>query len=90
MFLELQADLTRLSSRSRHVIAEHSEHTIHQDEPELVVASIRGLVEAGRRGKAPGAQAPDEWTGGARVSVDDGSGGNACEEVVRGSSASEQ
>jgi pimeloyl-ACP methyl ester carboxylesterase len=55
MFLELQADLTRLSSRSRYVIAEHSGHTIHQDEPELVVASIRGLVEAGRRGKAPGA-----------------------------------
>lgn len=90
MFLELQADLARLSSRSRHVIAEHSGHMIHQDEPELVVESIRAVVEAVRRGKAAGAQASDQRTGGARVSADDGSGGNAAEGVVRGSSAPEQ
>ena len=46
MFLELQADLARLSSRSRHIIAQHSGHMIHQDEPELVVTSIREVVEA--------------------------------------------
>ena len=50
MFLELQAELARLSSRSRHVIAHQSGHMIHQDESDLVVASIREVVEAVRRG----------------------------------------
>ena len=53
MFQELQADLARLSSRSKHVIAQHSGHMIHQDEPELVVASIREVVEAVRRSEQP-------------------------------------
>jgi pimeloyl-ACP methyl ester carboxylesterase len=46
----LQADLARLSRNSRHVIAEKSGHAIHRDEPELVIRSIREVVEAVRRG----------------------------------------
>ncbi len=53
MAMELQFDLARLSSQSRHLLAPRSGHMIHQDEPELVVASIRELVEAVRRGKQP-------------------------------------
>ncbi len=56
MAIELQADLARLSSRSRHIIAQHSGHMIHQDEPELVVTSIREVVEAVRRGNPRGHQ----------------------------------
>lgn len=46
MFLRLQADLARLSSRGIHIMATHSGHMIHQDEPDLVVESIRMVVEA--------------------------------------------
>jgi pimeloyl-ACP methyl ester carboxylesterase len=37
-------ELTRLSSRSRHLVAEGSGHWIHLDEPELVVREIRNIV----------------------------------------------
>jgi pimeloyl-ACP methyl ester carboxylesterase len=53
MFLELQAELAALSSRSRHLLAARSGHMIHQDEPELVIASVRELVEAVRHGNQP-------------------------------------
>lgn len=39
----LQRRLTRLSSRSRQVIAHNSGHDVHIDEPELVVDAVRSL-----------------------------------------------
>ena len=44
-----QADLALLSSNSRQVLGAQSGHWIHLDEPELVVAAIRELVEAHRK-----------------------------------------
>lgn len=45
---ELQRDLTGLSTRSVHLIAEKSGHMIPQDEPEIVVEAIRQIVETAR------------------------------------------
>ncbi len=42
----LQGELTALSSRSRHLIAEHSGHAIQLQQPELVVAAISDMVES--------------------------------------------
>jgi pimeloyl-ACP methyl ester carboxylesterase len=44
----LQADLVRLSRNSRQVIATTSGHQIHRDDPPLVIAAIREVVEAVR------------------------------------------
>jgi len=41
--------LARLSSQGRHVIAERSTHWIQFDEPDLVVTTIRAIVERARR-----------------------------------------
>lgn len=41
--------LARLSSQSRHVVAEQSGHWIQFDQPDLVVAAIRDLVDRARR-----------------------------------------
>lgn len=48
---ELQADLTRLVPRAEQVIAARSGHFIQDDEPGLVIAEIRRVVEAARRGE---------------------------------------
>jgi pimeloyl-ACP methyl ester carboxylesterase len=40
--------LARLSSRGRHIVAEKSSHWIHLDEPELVVKSIREILDEAR------------------------------------------
>jgi len=40
----LQADLARLSSRGVRIVAEHSGHNIHVEDPDLVVRSIERLV----------------------------------------------
>ena len=45
MFQELQRDLAQLSTRGKHIIAEHSGHFIQLDEPELVVTAIQQVVE---------------------------------------------
>lgn len=45
-----QVDLARLSRNSRQIIAAQSGHSIHVDDPELVVRSIRDVVDAARRG----------------------------------------
>jgi pimeloyl-ACP methyl ester carboxylesterase len=45
---ELQADLSKLSSNSQLLVADKSGHGIQSDEPELVVAAIRQMVEAYR------------------------------------------
>lgn len=42
-------ELVRLSSRGRHVAARASGHFIQQEEPELVIAAIRQVVEEARR-----------------------------------------
>jgi pimeloyl-ACP methyl ester carboxylesterase len=46
-----QASMTTLSSRGRHVVATRSGHWVHLDEPELVAAAIRDLVEAARKSR---------------------------------------
>jgi len=46
--LQMQADLARRSTRGKHIFAERSGHMIHQDQPELVVDTIRQVVEATR------------------------------------------
>ena len=45
---EMQNALARLSSRSKHIIAEKSGHYIQRDQPELVIDAIRQVVEATR------------------------------------------
>lgn len=45
---EMQEALVRLSSRSKHIIAEKSGHYIQRDQPELVIDAIRQVVEATR------------------------------------------
>jgi pimeloyl-ACP methyl ester carboxylesterase len=42
-------ELTRLSSESRHVVATGSGHWIQLDQPGLVIAAVRDLVERLRR-----------------------------------------
>ena len=46
--LKMQEALARLSSRSRHVMAEKSGHYIQRDQPQLVIDSVRQVVEATR------------------------------------------
>jgi pimeloyl-ACP methyl ester carboxylesterase len=46
---ELQADLARLSSNSRLLVAEKSGHAIQIDQPELVVAAVRQIAETVRK-----------------------------------------
>lgn len=59
---ELQCDLAALSSRSAHLIAEHSGHLVNQDQPDAVVQGIRqalALVRESREhrgGSAGGAR----------------------------------
>lgn len=45
LHLEMQRDLLRRSLRGRQIMAEKSGHFIHQDQPELVVNAIRGVIE---------------------------------------------
>jgi len=45
-----EADLTRLSRNSEHIIAENSAHNIQADDPELVIDAIRQVVDAVRNG----------------------------------------
>jgi pimeloyl-ACP methyl ester carboxylesterase len=48
--LGLCQELANLSKRGRLIVAERSGHAIHGDEPELVVAAIREIVETTRAG----------------------------------------
>jgi pimeloyl-ACP methyl ester carboxylesterase len=45
-----QARLAGLSSNAIHVVATGSGHFVHEDEPDVVVAAIRAVVEAARSG----------------------------------------
>src|SRR4029077_8415737 len=50
----LQEDLAKLVPKAHYAIATKSGHNIHQDQPELVIAAIREVVEAVRN--------PSTWT----------------------------
>ena len=56
--LVLQRELAALSSRSRHVMAEQSEHAIHGTEPALFVGAVLDVVDAVREGTTVPAAAP--------------------------------
>jgi pimeloyl-ACP methyl ester carboxylesterase len=43
--------LTALSPRGRHIIAANAGHWVHLDDPDLVVTTIRGVIEATRTGE---------------------------------------
>jgi pimeloyl-ACP methyl ester carboxylesterase len=45
----LQADLVHVSEQGKQVIAAQSYHDVQRDQPELVVAAVREVVEAARR-----------------------------------------
>ena len=49
MWMDLQQDLTTLSTKSRQVFAEHSSHFIQFDEPSLVAESVRQMIDLTRR-----------------------------------------
>jgi hypothetical protein len=48
IMLDLQKDLATLVPNARFATAAESAHNIHQDQPELVIAAIRQVVEAVR------------------------------------------
>jgi pimeloyl-ACP methyl ester carboxylesterase len=48
LWLEMQADLARLSSKSTHIISEKSTHGINREQPEVVVDAIRQAISAVR------------------------------------------
>ena len=45
IWLEMQRELAQLSTNSRHVISEKSQHFIQQDEPGLVIEAILWVLE---------------------------------------------
>ena len=51
MWLDLQTDLTKLSTNSRQVFADRSGHFIQFDQPALIIEAIRQTVETARQGK---------------------------------------
>ena len=48
MWLHFQTDLTTLSTNSRQVFADRSSHFIQFDQPELVVETVRQMIETAR------------------------------------------
>ena len=50
MAREFQVELSQLSTRGKHIIVERSGHFIQEDEPDLVVAVVREMVEQARQG----------------------------------------
>jgi pimeloyl-ACP methyl ester carboxylesterase len=44
VWMSLQTDLSRRSSRGKLVVAQNSGHSIQNDRPDLVIASIREVV----------------------------------------------
>lgn len=45
LWMEMQREYTKLSSRSRHMISEKSGHYVHRDDPKAVIGAVRGVVE---------------------------------------------
>jgi pimeloyl-ACP methyl ester carboxylesterase len=52
-FLECQDDLARLSTRATHVVAKGSGHQIQKERPDLVIATIRQVVEQAKARSSP-------------------------------------
>ena len=50
IWMELQEELAQLSTDSIHLLAWDSQHFVQQDQPELVVETVRQVVEAARTG----------------------------------------
>jgi pimeloyl-ACP methyl ester carboxylesterase len=48
IFRDLHEEIATLVPGARHVIAEESRHSIHQEQPEIVIESILDVVEAAR------------------------------------------
>jgi len=46
VWMELQDDLSLLSYNSVHLIAEKSGHSIHLDQPELVITALRTVLNS--------------------------------------------
>ena len=49
MWLELQSDLMKLSTNSRHFFADHSSHFMNFDQPDLIIDAVRQIVETTRQ-----------------------------------------
>jgi len=48
MWLNLQADLLKISTNSRQVFADRSTHFVNFDQPEIIIEQVRQLIELGR------------------------------------------
>lgn len=55
MWLNLQADLLKLSTNSRQVFADKSTHFVNFDQPEIIVEQVRQLIEFSRPASGPSA-----------------------------------
>lgn len=44
MWLKLQQELNNLSANSKHIVAENSQHSIHLDQPDLVINAINDIL----------------------------------------------
>jgi pimeloyl-ACP methyl ester carboxylesterase len=45
IWIRIQADLTRLSTRSKQVVVPDARHTIHYDRPDAVIGAVREVVD---------------------------------------------
>lgn len=48
-WMQMQAELAKLSTASRHIVAAHGGHYLQRDEPELVASAIRDLISRIRK-----------------------------------------
>ena len=48
LWRDLHAELAELSTNSRHIVADDSNHYIHKSEPELVLTAIRDVLDSAR------------------------------------------
>ena len=42
---ELQVDLVTQSSRGKQIIAEHSDHMINLEQPEIIIEAVREMID---------------------------------------------
>lgn len=69
MWLELQRDLTKLSTNSLQIFADQSSHFIQFDQPDLVIEAIRHIIDISRRTSASRQEAAQQQ-GSARAGKD--------------------
>ncbi len=48
VWVRIQADLTRLSTKSKQIVVHDARHTIHYDRPDVVIGAVREVVEEAR------------------------------------------